>query len=864
MRTKSWNIVIASGILLLLLGTSILVAAKMPTPPLSVHPVDITITNTDDVVAITYQITDYSMEHVTIQGNDYVQIHLGNEPQLLEKGKPDLPSICRSVIIPDTKKMDVRVVQASYEDIHGIRVAPSKGNLPRTVNPDDIPYIFDETYTENAWFPAHLVTLPEPYILRDYRGQVAVVNPFQYNPVEETLRVYKTITIEIYSVGVDTVNCLLRTGPPSVVDTDFKQIYENHFLNFPSDRYNPVGEQGNMLIIVYNNFWDNMLSFYHWKLAKGVPTEMVKVSEIGANANAIKSYIAGYYQTKGLTFVLLVGDSAQVPPYMLSGDASDPSYSYIVGNDHYPDLFVGRFSAETTGQVDTQVERSIEYEKTPQVNGEWYHKGTGIGSQYGPGDDGEYDWQHINNIRAKLLAFTYTEVDQIYNGTATAAMVTAALNNGRSILNYCGHGSQTSWGTTGFSNSDVNALANDNMLPFIDSVACLNGDFDGQTCFAEAWLRATHNGEPTGALATFMSSISQSWNPPMAAEDETIDLLVGTYQDNTKTTIGGLYYNGDMKMNDDYGSDGYAETDYWTIFGDPSLQVRTKTPEPMNVVHNPVIPLGAPSFEVNVPGVKGALCALSREGELLAYGYTDATGYVLLEFNGPLTGVENITLVVTAFNKVTYLTQLLVYAGYPPVTPAIPTGPSFGNVGLEYTFSSVTTDPDGDNISYLFDWGDGNFSAWVGPFASGTPGSASHAWMQGGDYEVRCKAKDSYGVQSNWSDPLAVRIAKPEVSIGKISGGFASVILEIKNIGDANATQIPWSVTLKRWPNDYPAQFNKHFGGNITTILPGATHKVRCLPVFGFGGVKITVKAYDTEIIVKGIILGVFVVITST
>ena len=825
------------------------------------------------MITITYQITDYTMDHVTIQGNDYVQIHLGDEPQLLEKGKPDLPSICRSVIIPDTKKMDVRVTQSAYEDIHGIRVAPSKGNLLRTVNPDNVPYTFDATYTNNAWFPANLVTLREPYILRDYRGQVIVVNPFQYNPVDETLRVYKTITIEMYPVGEDSINCIQRTALPNVIDSQFKQIYATHFLNFPTDRYTPVGEQGNMLIIVYDNFWDDMVPFYQWKLSKGIPTEMVKVSEIGANANAIKTYIADYYQNKGLTFVLLVGDSAQMPTFMLNGDASDPSYSYIVGNDHYPDLFVGRFSAETVQQVQTQVDRTITYERDPQVGAEWYNKGIGIGSEYGPGDDNEYDYQHIRNIRSKLLNFTYTFVDEFYGGSEgggdapgepSPSMITTALNEGRSIINYCGHGSTTSWGTSGYSNSDVSALTNDNMLPFIDSVACVNGDFDGQTCFAEAWLRATHNGQPTGAIATFMSAISQGWNPPMAAEDETIDLLVGTYADNMKTTIGGLYYNGDMKMNDDYGSDGYMETDYWTIFGDPSLQVRTNTPEPMTVTQNPVIPLGAPSFEVNVPGVNGALCALSREGVMLASGYTDETGYALLEFNGPLTGVENITLVVTAFNKVTYLTQLIVYAGYPPLTPSIPAGPTFGNVGIQYTFSSSTTDPDGDNISYQFDWGDGNYSAWTGQVASGTPGSASHAWMQGGTYEVRCKAKDSYGVQSNWSDPLSVRIAKPEVTIGKISGGFANVCVEIKNIGDANATEIPWSVTLKRSPYDYPAQFDKHFGGNITTIKPGETHKVRCLPIYGFGGVKITVKVYDTQIILKGIILGVFAIIPST
>ena len=40
-------------------------------------------------------------------------------------------------------------------------------------------------------------------------------------------------------------------------------------------------------------------------------------------------------------------------------------------------------------------------------------------------------------------------------------------------------------------------------------------------CFAEKWLRATNSeGEPTGAIAALMSTINQSWNPPMLGQDE--------------------------------------------------------------------------------------------------------------------------------------------------------------------------------------------------------------------------------------------------------------------------------------------------------------------------------------------------------
>ena len=91
-----------------------------------------------------------------------------------------------------------------------------------------------------------------------------------------------------------------------------------------------------------------------------------------------------------------------------------------------------------------------------------------------------------------------------------------------------------------------------------------------------------------------------------------------------------------------------------------------------------------------------------------------------------------------------------------PAKPATPSGPTSGGINEEYTYITSTTDPDGDDLQYLFDWDDGSFSGWVGPYASGATGQASHTWTVQGDYEIRVIAKDEHGVTSVWSDPLPV------------------------------------------------------------------------------------------------------------
>jgi len=91
-----------------------------------------------------------------------------------------------------------------------------------------------------------------------------------------------------------------------------------------------------------------------------------------------------------------------------------------------------------------------------------------------------------------------------------------------------------------------------------------------------------------------------------------------------------------------------------------------------------------------------------------------------------------------------------------PQTPNSPTGPSSGRIKEEHTFEAVTTDPDEDELYYLFDWGNGDFSGWIGPYDSGDAAQATYTWLEKGDYQIRVKAKDEHGKQSDWSDFMPI------------------------------------------------------------------------------------------------------------
>jgi outer membrane protein assembly factor BamB len=179
----------------------------------------------------------------------------------------------------------------------------------------------------------------------------------------------------------------------------------------------------------------------------------------------------------------------------------------------------------------------------------------------------------------------------------------------------------------------------------------------------------------------------------------------------------------------------------------------------------------------------------------------------------------------------------------PPNTPAAPTGPSVGQKGVEYTFSAVATDPEGDQVFYLFDWGDGTNSTWVGPYNSSVPGSASHVWADAGNFSVKAKAKDVNGAESDWSASHSISITLgPVLEIQDISGGLLKITAVIKNTGEAAAANISWSIKVVGG-----AWIGKETTGKISVLAAGGEQKVSSRVILGFGKTVVTVTAEVPE-----------------
>ncbi|HET7818497.1 MAG TPA: C25 family cysteine peptidase, partial [Bacteroidia bacterium] len=284
--------------------------------------------------------------------------------------------------------------------------------------------------------------------------------------------------------------------------------------------------------------------------------------------------------------------------------------------------------------------------------------------------------------------------------SASASTVSSAVNGGLSLINYCGHGANNQFVTSGFSTSNVNSLTNGDKLPFIFSVACVNGEFHTTTCFAEAWLRKVNG----GAVATIMSTINQPWVEPMIAQDYMNDLLTGgyTYQNNTtapgkgtntdhgKTHFGSITFNGECLMLAELNNTSSQETiQTWTIFGDPSLQVRTDEAKPL-VVSNANVTAGSYVTNISVNGAPfaNALVSIWDGANQPFSALTDANGNVTISHT--LATGTNATLTVTGFNLIPFIK-----------TVAISTGTSVPNDNIVSALNIYPNPSNGEfNLSY--------------------------------------------------------------------------------------------------------------------------------------------------------------------
>lgn len=618
---------------------------------------DYNITYNRQEQTVTFNIRDYHLRPVTLNGNIFTKIVFENAVSTNDKGFAELPFLHANLMLDDRNNISVEVISKEFTDYQvDYPPVPSRGVIYRDQDPSKVAYMIAPESITDSFYPENLISTTDPFIIKDVRGATIYAYPFRYNAAQGTLRVFTKITVKISTEKSQPVNPLTIRSTKKF--SEMEGLYRSLFLNYDAGTDDlSVAEAGDILVITTARDEAAIQPYIDWKMEKGYNVS----KEVVPTGTNVKTLIQQkYVQNPDILYVQLVGDWADIKCDVGGGENAplDPKLGCVSGSDNYPDIAIGRFSATSPSQVTIQVDKVINYEKNP--SGNWYGNAIGVASNQGPGDDNELDYEQVQVIYDnKLDPFTYDNYSYAYDPNANASMVAGYIQNGAGIINYCGHGSMTSWGSSGFSNTNVNQLSNGSMLPVIFSVACLNGAFHNGECFAEAWLKKSGG----GAVMTLMSTINQPWDPPMRGQDYFNDILTGGYNYSSnpgngintnegRTTAGAIVANGLTLMYTESNSTSDLNTiQTWTIFGDPSMQIRTKAADEITLSGTALL-TGSP-FSTNVTSagspVEGAMVCLSQNG-IYESGYTDVSGNITLQNNFEPGDVK---LVVTAFNKQT-------------------------------------------------------------------------------------------------------------------------------------------------------------------------------------------------------------------
>ena len=611
---------------------------------------------------IQYRMPGFELESVEVAGRSCSRIHLPGQVSHLQAGYPELPRVTVTLAIAPRGIPKLRILTSDVIELSTAPVEPSRGHLTRDVDPASVVPAFGPVYDGTEIWPAQAAELADPFILRDQRGVSLVIHPFRWNNERQILEVIRSIEVELTLADGIGLNELESTLNP--VDEAFTTIYSELFANYrvgePAAKYLAPPPVGRMLLVTDGAFVNALQPFMEWKRRRGIDVDLVTVAAAGGTAAGVAQAIAERYaEPASLTWVVLVGDRQQVPTLsgLYDGSDSDSRYAMVAGNDLYPDLYISRISATNSTQVQTQVAKFVAYERDPAsgAGAAWYSRGAGIASDEGS----PTDFARADLLRDDLLAYSFTGVDQIYQGLGgTTAGITTALNEGRSLINYLGHGSGTSWTSVTFGTAQIHALTNSGRLPWIVDVSCSNGNFALGECFAEAWLRAGTPGDPRGAVGMMSATSLAPWVPPTLMQAEVVDLLTR----DAENTLGALYYSGLMRVLDEYAGVPVARqvVEQNVIFGDCSLMVRTSAPGQYQVVDTPVIEPGSEALSLIVAGGPHATVAVTSGEDLLGSGVTDSEGRVVIALAVPLAEGAIVDFTITGYNMVPYLGTVTV------------------------------------------------------------------------------------------------------------------------------------------------------------------------------------------------------------
>lgn len=602
-------------------------------------------------------------------------------------GEPKLPVLKQLIEVPLDADFDVEILSYTIKEYSlnelGISypIIPAQEPISKSADPASIKFQYNAAaYSGNSFRNQQLVEVIPVGIMRSVRIARLEVSPVLYNPVENKVKIYENIAVRVNFKNANRVKTSrLKEDMYSPYFESSLGLLANHYAD-PS-RTNLTRYPVKYVIVADPMFKATLQPFITWKTKKGftVIEAYTDNAQVGKTTTSIQKYLKDLYTAGTATnpapsFVLFVGDVAQIPAHNKTKHVTDLYYCEYTG-DKLPEVYYGRFSATSVAQLQAQIDKTLEYEQYLMPDPSFLKNAimiAGVDSKFAPKHgNGQINYGTSTYFNATFglntTAYLYPESGN------SASKIIQNVNTGACFINYTAHGSPTGWADPSFSKTKVGSLTNAHKYPLMVGNCCLTNKFEETECFGEALLRA----KDKGAIGYIGASNSSTW-------DEDYWFGVGYRSSITLTpkysaTQLGCYDRAFHSHGDAFGEwyttqgqilnagnlavtqSGSSVTYYWEIYhlmGDPSLMPYFSVPGKLNVDYSS--PASLSITTVTIKTEPYAYAAISLNGVLYGVALADGNGTAEIKLEKKFTAACKADVVVTKQNRQPYVGTLVI------------------------------------------------------------------------------------------------------------------------------------------------------------------------------------------------------------
>ena len=292
---------------------------------------------------------------IKTEQEDFLDLIIPSYGSNSENGTAELPVLQKLVRVPSGSEIVVKILNIEEEIInlsdygYDLKVFPNQPSVSKSANLNELPFYYNEDYYSINKFTGTNLVFTE--LLGKMRGQQLArfsISPISYNPVTSQIKIITKAEVKVIfknaNIEEDAANRI------KYYSHEFESLFKS-FVNYTDIAEKDVITTYPVKYVIISDpmFQAALQPLVDWKRKKGflVVEEYTNNPAVGNTTTSIHTFIKDLYDNPpdgvAPTYLLIIGDDAQVPSFNAGQHVSDMYYCEFDGNgDFYKKLITLR------------------------------------------------------------------------------------------------------------------------------------------------------------------------------------------------------------------------------------------------------------------------------------------------------------------------------------------------------------------------------------------------------------------------------------------------------------------------------------------------------------------------------------------